>query len=52
MQTHKTTTPDTVKTFRHGEVMASVKAARKIKADRNPWRRNMAKKTPPILPLA
>jgi len=52
MQTHKTTTLDTVKTFGHGETMAFVKAARKIKADRNPWRGNQSKKTPPVLPRA
>jgi hypothetical protein len=52
MKKHKTTTPDTVTTFRHGTIIGTVKAALKIKHDRSAWQRNPSKKNPPVLPSA
>lgn len=50
MKTHKTMSPDMAPTLTPGTVMATVRAARKIKPTVNVWRKNPAKKTPPVIP--
>lgn len=50
MKRHKTRTTESLPTFRRGQVMSTVAACRKIKADFSAFRRNSAKKTAPISP--
>jgi hypothetical protein len=44
MKLHKTISPDMVPTLAPGTVMTAVRAARKIKATVNVWRKNPTKK--------
>jgi hypothetical protein len=48
MKYHKTTTNELVTTFKRGDIMSSVKAAKKIKLDRSCWNKNPSKRTPPV----
>ena len=50
MKTHKTISLAMVPGITPGKVVQTVKAARLIKPTLNVWRKNSAKKTPPIYP--